>query len=224
MPAGRAFAVTPHITTPVPHVNQTVFVLDDDAATRQSIEEALVTVELRAETYANLNDLIDHVSPDRAGCVIIDLHGDATAGVEVQRLLKARNCHQPVIIVTGQYDVPTAVLAMREGAIDVLPRPLNAQHLIDDVHRALTTDQTQRKKADGVQELKRRYAQLTLREQEVMSLVVGGGPNWQVAESLGITERTVKAHRGRVMEKMQAESLVHLIHMARELSLVPTRS
>ena len=216
--------MTPHITTPAPNVSPTVFVLDDDVPTRQSIEEALVTVGLRAEMYGTVRDLIDHVSPERAGCVIIDLHSNTTAGVDAQRLLKARNCQQPVIIVTGQYDVPTAVLAMREGAIDVLPRPLNAQHLIDDVHRALTIDQTQRKKADGVQELKRRYAQLTLREQEVMSLVVGGGPNWQVAESLGITERTVKAHRGRVMEKMQAESLVHLIHMARELSLVPTRS
>lgn len=216
--------MTRHITAPAPNVSQTVFVLDDDAATRKSIEEALVSVGLSAEVYATVPDLIDHVSPERPGCVIVDVHSDPTAGVEAQRLLKAGNCQQPVIIVTGQYDVPTAVLAMREGAIDVLPRPLNAQHLIDDVHRALTLDQTQRKKAEGVQELKRRYAHLTLREQEVMSLVIAGGPNWQVAENLGITERTVKAHRGRVMEKMQAESLVHLIHMARELSLVPTRS
>jgi two-component system response regulator FixJ len=216
--------MSPHIGSPAPNVSQTIFVLDDDAATRKSIEEALVSVGLRAEAYATVHDLIDHVNPERPGCVIIDMHGDATAGVDAQRLLKTRNCQQPVIIVTGQYDVPTAVLAMREGAIDVLPRPVNSQLLIDDVHRALTLDQTQRKKADGVQELKRRYAQLTLREQEVMSLVISGGPNWQIAEGLGITERTVKAHRGRVMEKMQAESLVHLIHMARELSLVPTRS
>jgi two-component system, LuxR family, response regulator FixJ len=213
-----------HINAPTPNVSQTVFVLDDEPASRKSIEEALVSVGLRAEVYATARDLIDHVSPDHPGCVIIDVHSDTTAGVDVQRVLKTRHCHHPVIIVTGQYDVPTAVLAMREGAIDVLPRPVNAQHLIDDVHRALTLDQTQRKKADSVQELKRRYAQLTLREQEVMSLVIAGGPNWQVAENLGITERTVKAHRGRVMEKMQAESLVHLIHMARELSLIATRS
>jgi two-component system, LuxR family, response regulator FixJ len=216
--------MTAHITTPAPSVNQTVFVVDDDAATRKSIEEALVSVGLHAEVYATVGDLIDHVSPERPGCVIIDVHSETTAGVDAQRLLKTRSCLHPVIIVTGQYDVPAAVLAMREGAIDVLPRPVNAQHLIDDVHRALTLDQSQRKKADGVQELKRRYAQLTVREQEVMSLVIAGGPNWQVAENLGITERTVKAHRGRVMEKMQAESLVHLIHMARELSLVPSRS
>jgi two-component system response regulator FixJ len=216
--------MTPHITAPAPSASQTVFVVDDDAASGRGIEEALVSVGLRAEVYVTVRDLIDHVSPERPGCVIIDVHSETTAGVDAQRILKTHNCLQPVIIVTGQYDVPTAVLAMREGAIDVLPRPLNAQHLIDDVHRALTIDQTQRKKADGVQELRRRYAQLTLREQEVMSLVIGGGPNWQVAENLGITERTVKAHRGRVMEKMQAESLVHLIHMARELSLVPTRS
>jgi two-component system response regulator FixJ len=215
--------VTPHIGSPAPNVSQTIFVLDDDAGTRKSIEEALVSVGLHAEVHATTRDLVDRVSPERPGCVIIDMHGDTTAGVDAQRLLKARGCHQPVIIVTGQYDVPTAVLAMREGAIDVLPRPLNSQHLIDDVHRALTLDQAQRKKADSVQELRRRYAQLTMREQEVMSLVIAGGPNWQVAEGLGITERTVKAHRGRVMEKMQAESLVHLIHMARELSLVPTR-
>jgi FixJ family two-component response regulator len=201
-----------------------VFVLADDAATRKSIEDALVSVGLRAEVYATVRDLIDHVGPERQGCVIIDVHSETSAGVEAQRTLKMHDCLQPVIIVTGQYDVPTAVLAMREGAIDVLPRPVHAQHLIDDVHRALALEQTQRKKAGSVQELKRRYAQLTLREQEVMSLVIAGGPNWQVAEHLGITERTVKAHRGRVMEKMQAESLVHLIHMARELSLVPSRS
>lgn len=212
------------INAPVSTSTQIVFVVDDDADTRKSIEDALVSVGLRAEVAATARDLIDRITPDDAGCVIIDVHSDASAGVEAQRLLKARNCHQPVIMVTGQYDVPTAVLAMREGAIDVLPRPVNAQHLIDDVHRALTLDQAQRKKADSVQELKRRFAQLTLREQEVMQLVIAGGPNWQVAESLGITERTVKAHRGRVMEKMQAESLVHLIHMARELSLIPTRS
>lgn len=216
--------MTPHITAPAPNASQTVFVVDDDASTRKSIEEALVSVGLRAEVYATVRDFIDHVSPERPGCVIIDVHSDTAAGVEAQRLLKTRNCLQPAIIVTGQYDVPMAVQAMREGAIDVLPRPVNAQHLIDEVHRALTIDQAQRKKADSVQELRRRYAQLTLREQEVMSLVIAGGPNWQVAENLGITERTVKAHRGRVMEKMQAESLVHLIHMARELSLVPTRS
>ena len=205
-------------------MSQTVFVVDGDTATRTSIEEALVSVGLRAEVYGTVRDLVEHVSPERPGCVIIDVREDSTPGTDAQQLLKTRGCLQPVIIVTGQYDVPTAVRAMREGAIDVLPRPVNPQHLIDDVHRALTLDQVQRRKADGVQELQRRYAQLTQREQEVMALVVSGGPNWQVAESLGITERTVKAHRGRVMEKMQAESLVHLIHMARELSLVPARS
>ena len=148
--------MTPHITAPAPSVNQTVFVLDDDAATRKSIEDALVSVGLRAEAYATTGDLIEHVTPERAGCVIIDVHSETSAGVEAQRMLKARNCLQPVIIVTGQYDVPTAVLAMREGAIDVLPRPVHTQDLIDDVHRALTLDLTQRKKADSVQELKRR--------------------------------------------------------------------
>ena len=213
-----------NITAPVDLVTQTVFVVDDDAATRTSIEEALVSVGLRTEVYGSLHELIDHVNPDRPGCVIIDVRNESPAGADAQQLLKQRGCQQPVIIVTGQYDVPMAVRAMRDGAIDVLPRPVNPQHLIDDVHRALTLDQAQRKKADSVHELKRRYAQLTSREQEVMMLVISGGPNWQVAESLGITERTVKAHRGRVMEKMQAESLVHLIHMARELSLVSPRS
>jgi FixJ family two-component response regulator len=215
--------MTFHITAPAPNGNPTVFVVDDDAATRKNIEDALVTVGLRAEAFATIRELIDHISPERHGCVVIDVRQETAAGVDAQKTLKARGCHQPVIIVTGQHDVPTAVLAMREGAVDVLPRPVNAQHLIDDVHRALTLDQAQRKKAHGVQELKRRYAQLTVREQEVMTLVVGGGPNWQVAEKLGITERTVKAHRGRVMEKMQADSLVHLIHMARELALFPGR-
>jgi FixJ family two-component response regulator len=216
--------MSPHTSPAAPATDETVFVLSDDAASRRHIEEALVSVGLRAEACATVRDMLDLVSPERSGCVIIDVHSETMAAVDAQRMLKTRGCHQPIILVTGQYDVPTAVVAMREGAIDVLPRPVNAQHLIDDVHRALTIDQSQRKKADSVQELRRRYAQLTLREQEVMSLVIAGGPNWQVAESLGITERTVKAHRGRVMEKMEAQSLVHLIHMGRELSLLPARS
>ena len=211
-------------TGPVPNVMQTVFVVADDAAARTAAEEALISVGLRAEVFATVADLIERVSPERAGCVIIDVRDPDVPGLDAQQLLKRRECQQPVIIVTGQYDVPTAVRAMREGAVNVLPRPVNSQHLIDDVHRALTLDQAQRKKADGVQELQRRYSQLTLREQEVMGLVIAGGPNWQVAENLGITERTVKAHRGRVMEKMQAESLVHLIHMARALSLGAPRT
>ena len=205
-------------------MTQTVFVLADDAPTRKSVEEALNSVGLRLEVFGTAQELFDHVGPDRPGCIIIDLRDESITGVGTQQRLKSRGCHHPVIIVTGQYDVPTAVTAMREGAVDVLPRPANPQHLIDDVHRALTIDQAQRRKADGVQTLQKRHAQLTPREQEVMMLVVGGGPNWQIAETLGITERTVKAHRGRVMEKMQAESLVHLIHMARELSLIPSRN
>lgn len=212
------------LTASVTSLTQTVFVVADDAPTRSSIEEALTSVGLRAQVFASVPELLEQVTPERPGCVIIDVRDPSLSGADAQQSLKSRDCHHPVIIITGQYDVPTAVRAMRGGAVNVLPRPANSQDLIDDVHRALTIDQSQRKKADGIQELQRRYALLTVREQEVMSLVIAGGPNWQVAEHLGITERTVKAHRGRVMEKMQAESLVHLIHMARALSLVPARS
>ena len=202
----------------------TIALIEDDEAVLDSLRLLLQGRGFSVSAFSSAEAFLASPQVKSAACVVSDVRLPGKTGVDLQRMLADKGFAAPIILITGHGDIAMAVTAMRDGAVDVLPRPANPQHLIDDVHRALTIDQAQRKKADGVQTLQKRHAQLTPREQEVMMLVVGGGPNWQIAETLGITERTVKAHRGRVMEKMQAESLVHLIHMARELSLIPSRN
>ncbi len=198
----------------------TVFIADDDPEVRTVIEEAVRSVGLRAEAFASVGELINRVDPDRAGCIILDVRVGSPTGTDAQALLEKHGFQLPVIVVTARDDVPTAVQAMRAGALDVLARPFSEQALIDDVHRAIVHDRLQRERASEVKSLQQRYVQLTGRAQEVMALVVSGVPNRQIAATLGITERTVKAHRAQVMQKMMATSLVDLIRMARDLSSV----
>jgi len=198
----------------------TVFIADDDPDARSAIAEAVRSVGLRAEVFASVHELIGRVDPERPGCVVLDVRPGTSTGTDAQGLLDSHSFKLPVIVVTARDDVPTAVQAMRAGALDVLARPFSDQALIDDVHRAIVHDRLQRERATEVRSLRQRYVQLTGRAQEVMALVVSGVPNRQIAATLGITERTVKAHRAQVMQKMMATSLVDLIRMARDLSSV----
>jgi FixJ family two-component response regulator len=196
----------------------TVFIAADDPQTRAVIEAAVRSVGLRAEVFETVGELAGRARPDKPGCIILDIRPGGVTGEEVQRLLEGDDSQLPVIVVTGREDVAIAVQAMRAGALDVLARPISEQTLVDDVHRAIVHDRLQRERASEVRNLRERYVQLTGRAQEVMALVVAGVPNRQIASALGITERTVKAHRAQVMQKMMATSLVDLIRMARDLS------
>ena len=198
----------------------TVFIADDDSDARSAIAEAVRSVGLRAEVFASVHELISRVDPEHPGCIVLDVRPGTSTGTDAQGLLDNHRFKLPVIVVTARDDVPTAVQAMRAGALDVLARPFSDQALIDDVHRAIVHDRLQRERATEVRSLHQRYVQLTGRAQEVMALVVSGVPNRQIAATLGITERTVKAHRAQVMQKMMAMSLVDLIRMARDLSSV----
>src|SRR5262245_40291317 len=193
----------------------TVFIADDDLDTRSAIEKAVRSVGLRAEAYDSAATLVAHLGPDRPGCIVLDLRQDT---LDAFKMLEQCGCRLPVIVVTGQYDVATTVSVMRAGALDVLGRPFSDQTLIDDVHRAIVHDRAARQRTSEIRELQQRYVRLTQREREVMALVSAGAPNKLVAMTLGISERTVKAHRAQVVEKMMAGSLVDLIRMARELA------
>jgi FixJ family two-component response regulator len=201
----------------------TVFVADDDADTRLAIEKVLRSVGLRVDAFSSADALVEQITPDRFGCVVLNLRRQSVSVAEHQQKLKERGCRIPVIVLTDRDDVTTAVHAMRAGALDVLARPFSDQTLIDDVHRALVHDRVQRQLAMELDELQRRYVQLTRREREVMALLTAGALNRQVGETLGITERTVKAHRAQVLQKMMAASLPDLIRMAGNLAGSPAQ-
>jgi FixJ family two-component response regulator len=196
----------------------TVFIAEGDAATQAAIEAALRSVGLRTEVYRSAAELADRVPDDRPGCIILDVHLGGLTEPGARRLFDRRATALPVIVVTGQHDIATAVNAMRSGALSVLGLPFSEQTLIDDVHRAIAQSRTTHQQASRVRELHERYTRLTRREQEVMALLVTGSRNREIASTLGITERTVKAHRTQVMQKMLAVSFVDLLRMANELA------
>jgi two-component system, LuxR family, response regulator FixJ len=191
----------------------TVFVVDDDQAVRESLALLVQSVGLEAETFASARDFLDAYRPDRHGCLITDIRMPGMSGLELQERLSADGHHIPIIVLTGFGDVPTAVRALKGGAVDFVEKPFNPQSLLDLVQQAIVRDAEIREQAARAAALAERMALLTPREQEVMELVVAGKANKVIAIDLSISERTVELHRGRIMKKMQARSLAELMRM-----------
>ncbi len=191
----------------------TVFVVDDDQAVRDSLALLVHSVGLEAETFESARDFLDAYRPDRRGCLITDIRMPGMSGLELQERLSADGHHIPVIVLTGFGDVPTAVRALKGGAVDFLEKPFNPQALLDLIQQAIVRDTEIREQAARDAELAERMALLTPREQEIMALVVDGKANKVIAIDLSISERTVELHRGRIMKKMQARSLAELMRM-----------
>ena len=194
--------------------NQTVFVVDDDDAVRDSLAVLFESVGLEAEAYANATAFLESYDPERSGCLVLDLRMPGMSGLDLQRRLNEVNAILPVIFITGHGDVSVAVRAMRAGAVDFLQKPFDEQDLLDRVHQALEKDSRHRAELKEKGAIAERIRSLTPREKEVMALVVEGLANKQAAGRLGVSQRTVEIHRARVMEKMQASSLAHLVRMA----------
>jgi FixJ family two-component response regulator len=191
-----------------------VFVVDDDESVRKALARLIGSVGLEVQTFPSPAAFLQHPRPDRPACVILDLRMPGTSGLTVQEELAKAGAELPILFLTGHADVATGVRAMKAGAVDFLEKPVNDQALLDAVQRALARNRELRAARAEREAVARRVATLTPREREVLALVVAGLPNKLVADRLGASEKTIKVHRARVMEKMRADSLAHLVRLA----------
>ena len=197
----------------------TVFIIDDDASVRESIHDLVESVSLRAESFATAQGFLSGERRDGPSCLVLDVRLPDTSGLDLQQELSRAGVQIPIIFITGHADIPMTVKAMKSGAVEFLTKPFREQDLLDAIHRALRCDRGVREKQKQLAELQKRYSSLSARECEVISLVVSGLLNKQIAAELGSSETTVKIQRGRVMQKMQAKSLPDLVRMADRLKI-----
>ncbi len=190
-----------------------VYVVDDDAAARSSLRLLLKSLGLAATAYESATAFLAAFDEEQPSCLLLDVRMPGMSGVDLQHQLNGQGAIIPVIFVTGHGDVAMAVEAMQHGAFDFLQKPFRDQELLDRVQRALARDRANRAQLRGHEEIRQRLDSITPREHDVLELVVGGAANKAIAYRLGISQRTVEIHRARVMEKMNATSLAHLVQM-----------
>jgi FixJ family two-component response regulator len=199
------------------HPRPSVFIVDDDAGVRDSLKFLMRSVDHPVETFASALEFLDAYRDDRPGCLVLDIRMPGMSGLELQEQLIARRAMVPIIIITGHGDVPMAVEAMQSGARDFIQKPFRDQDLLDRINLELEQDAKNRAALGELNLIRERLASLTPREREVMDLVVHGKANKVIAGDLELSQRTVEIHRARVMEKMQASSLAHLVRMVIEV-------
>jgi FixJ family two-component response regulator len=199
-----------------------VFVIDDDAAIRESLDSLLRSVGLTTQLFGSADEFLRRTLPDLPGCLVVDVRLPGMSGLEFQRRLAEANVHTPMIFITGHGDVPMSVRAMKAGAVEFLTKPFREQELLDAIQVAIQNDRAKRQRQSGMAALRQRFETLTPREREVLSRVVSGQVSKEIAADLGTSEITIKAHRASIMRKMQAESLADLIKMVSRLRIPET--
>jgi FixJ family two-component response regulator len=197
----------------------TVFIIDDDAGVRESIQDLLESVGLRARSFATTEEFLHSQRADGPSCLVLDVRLPGMSGLDFQLKLAETGIQIPIIFLTGHADIPMTVKAMKSGAVEFLTKPFREQELLDAIQQALARDRTIREQQGEMEGLRKRYETLTAREREVMGLVVTGMLNKQIASELGASETTVKIHRGHMMQKMQAGSVAELVRMADKVKL-----
>ena len=208
----------------MPEMTATVIVIDDDPAIRESIGGLLRSVGLQAKLFASVDEFLRTGRPDAPTCLVLDVRLPGRSGLDLQRELSAANIHLPIIFITGYGDIPMSVRAMKGGAIEFLTKPFRDQDLLDAIQVGLRHDSAWLEDEKAKAGLRARFETLTPREREVMALVVAGHLNKQIAYEIGVSEITVKVHRGQVMRKMRAASLPDLARMADRLDLAKEKS
>jgi FixJ family two-component response regulator len=196
-----------------------VFVVDDDLAMREALQDLLASVGMDVRVFASTQEFMQAQRPDAPGCLVLDVRLPGASGLSFQEELPRAGVDLPVIFITGHGDIPMTVRAMKAGAVEFLSKPFRDQELLDAIDAAIERHRTQRRERALVAALRQRYAALTQREREVMALVSAGRVNKQIAAELGISEATVKVHRGQIMRKMQTTSLAQLVRIADTLGL-----
>jgi len=196
-----------------------VFVVDNDSSVRESLTDLITSIGLLVEAFKSAREFLEHRRPDASACVVLDVRLPGLSGLDLQRELVRTEASIPIIFITGHGDIPMAVRAIKEGAIDFLAKPFRDQDLLDAIQHALEIDRAVRQERVVVAEVRRRYESLTKREREVMRLFVSGLLNKQIAGEWESSEVTVKMHRGQVMRKMKAQSLVQLVRMSEKIGI-----
>jgi len=201
----------------MPPREPTVFIVDDDASVRDSLEYLLQSVGLRTRKYASGTEFLEAYDPASPGCLVLDVRMPGMSGMELQQRLEELGSTLPIIFITAHGDVPMAVQAVKAGAVDFLIKPFRDQEVLDKVQQSIHEDTKARDQVEHRREVLERLASLTPREREVLDMVVDGKANKGIAVELGISQRTVEVHRARVMEKMQAGSVARLVQMVMSL-------
>ena len=194
-----------------------VFIVDDDDSVRKALTRLIKSVDLNVETFASADDFLQRESHDGPACLLLDIRMPGLSGLDLQDELVAAGRTLPIIFISAHGNIPLSVRAMKAGAVDFIEKPFEDQTLLDAINQSLKKDRQAKLEQAELREIQRRVDCLTVRERQVFALVVSGKLNKQVAFELGTTERTIKAHRARVMKKMQANSLADLIRLAEKV-------
>jgi len=196
-----------------------IYVVDDDASVRKSLERLITSMDFHVEIFTSAQEFLRFDRPDRPCCLVLDIRMPGISGLDLQEELTVANYTIPIIFITGHGDIPMSVRAMKKGAVDFLTKPFDDQDLLDAIHKAIEQDKSTKQEQSEISEIQKCVDSLTSREREVFALIVTGMLNKQVAYTLKVSEKTVKVHRARVMQKMHAKSLAHLVRMADKVGI-----